>query len=315
MSETTNDANIVKVPTHFFQATVQDTLVHVFKCLFLWLGPATLALLSYQYLGNSYPLSSFLLCTLLLFVSAYGLHAAGLIGHDGTHFSLLDNPTQSALLGVTVASLVPLHMDMGFAVYHADHHRFTNTDKDPDHIFFSRFKTWVSRLFLARIMTSIRYSKATITLALNRWPKENAIRIGLKKDTLVALARYNLFVSGLFLSAYLFLTIRFPVEMLFLIWIPYILLVLISGLRPYIEHAGTGHDRLNNSRTWNSVTFDLLFRGVNYHLAHHLYPSVPAYKIKKLHIWLEKNQRLGSLQERHQSNTWLDVLKDSAKVM
>ncbi|HVJ64722.1 MAG TPA: fatty acid desaturase [Bdellovibrionota bacterium] len=291
-----------RLPKDILRPTVGGTTLAISKAFALWLVPAFASFLVWRSGWN--PWLAWPLLALLQFVAAHGLHAVGLIGHDGAHFALLRNPKRSAFLGVLVSAFVPFHMDMGFSVYHADHHRFTNSDRDPDAMFFSQFKNFWSRLFLARLAVSRRYAAATFRLALNRWPVDEPIHIGLKMEDLVSLARFNVFISLTILAAQVALFIKFPTLITFVTVIPTLLVILISGLRPYVEHAETGTEKGNNSRSWISPVFDLLYGGVNYHLAHHLYPSVPAYRIRELHGWLLANGKIN--ESSPLISTWKD---------
>jgi fatty acid desaturase len=58
-------------------------------------------------------------------------------------------------------------------------------------------------------------------------------------------------------------------------------------VRPYIEHAGTGVGLFQDARTYSSPLMTALFAGNNYHLEHHLYPSIPCYRLPALHRHLE----------------------------
>jgi fatty acid desaturase len=97
-----------------------------------------------------------------------------------------------------------------------------------------------------------------------------------------------------------------------LIVFPTLFTLLISGLRPHIEHAGTGQERFSQARSWISPTFDLVYGGINYHLAHHLYPAVPAYHIRRLHRWLSETGQLpaaGVHEIRSWAEYWEVVIK------
>lgn len=72
-----------------------------------------------------------------------------LVGHEGSHFNLHPNRMVSATWGVLTSALVPLHFDVGFSLEHVKHHRFANSDKDPDVKVFQKFNNVLSRLFLA----------------------------------------------------------------------------------------------------------------------------------------------------------------------
>lgn len=281
----------IKVPKKFFQVSNVETVIQVVKFFGLWLVPAVIALWIYG-LDISLYVKIFSILFLSYVGGAHGIQCVGLLGHEGTHFALHKNKLVSSWLGVFFASFVPFHFDLGFAIFHADHHRFTNTDKDPDHHFFNRFKTFWSRLFLARAAASNRYIVATIKMALGLWPKDQEVRIGLAMKDLRILAIGNIIFSTVILSSYIVLTWFFPAQMIIILWIPTFFTVLISGLRPFVEHTQTHAERGRDSRSWISTYFDWTYGGINYHQAHHLFPSVPSFKLKGLHNWLVANGRM-----------------------
>jgi fatty acid desaturase len=101
----------------------------------------------------------------------------------------------------------------------------------------------------------------------------------------------NILLSIIFTAFYAWICLLSPAFSL-AFGATFIFAILISGLRPYLEHAGTTHERFQSSRTWISPLFDYLYSGINYHLAHHLSPGVPAYRIKEFHQWLLNNNYL-----------------------
>lgn len=273
------------IPAEFHQIDMKKTILQSVKFFALWLIPGALA----YYLSDLNSIA-WSLVPFLALIGGHGLQCVALLGHEGTHFALHEDKWKSALAGIFLSSFVPFHMDTGFAVSHAEHHAFTNTDRDPDHIFFGQFKNFFSRLFLARIAASNRYLKMTLILAFNKWPKEKPLRLGLSMKQAVTLARVNILTSYAILAAYIALTFLFPKLMIFVLWIPFIVAMLISGLRPFVEHLGTESGRGNDSRSWISPVFDILYGSINYHQAHHLWPKVPSYNLKKLHFWVKENQ-------------------------
>ena len=68
--------------------------------------------------------------------------------------------------------------------------------------------------------------------------------------------------------------------------IPYLLSVPITGLRIYIEHTGTTGGIFCDTRTYSSLFYTCLLFGNNFHLEHHIYPRVPAYKLMRVHRFL-----------------------------
>jgi fatty acid desaturase len=242
----------------------------------------------------------FVLVPALVLLAGQGLHVFGIIGHDGMHFNLHRKRVVSAVTGILVSSFIPFHSDLGFALWHSRHHRWTNTDQDPDIAIFRRHRTFLTRLLLARPTASRQHLRETVRIAFGREPVK--VELPLSLAAVRSLARFNLLCSCAWLAAHVYVTLRWPAVGIFSIWLPYAATVMMSGIRPYVEHAGTGHDKFENSRTWSSPFFDFFFLGHNYHLAHHLVPRVPTYRLRSFHRWLE---RTGHFDGRalHQEST------------
>jgi fatty acid desaturase len=277
----------VPVPEKYFVIESNKTARQVFNAFALWLVPAVLSY--FAFINNENQYFGGVVVLLSAWISGHGLQCVALLGHEGTHFTLHKDRWTSAFMGVLLSSFAPFHMDVGFAISHAEHHAFTNTDKDPDHIFFGHFKNFWSRLLLARSAASRRYLFSTLKLAFGRWPPDHPIRIGLTSPELVRLARLNLLSSFSLLALYLTATFFFPVAMICILWVPFLIAMLISGLRPFVEHVETKVGRGHDSRSWISPYFDALYGSINYHQAHHLWPRVPAYNLKSLHHWMRDN--------------------------
>lgn len=222
----------------------------------------------------------------LIFLGSCALHNIGLLGHEGTHFTLAKKHYDSALIGTLFSAMVPFHFNTGFAVTHALHHWHTNTEKDPDLEVFLPFKNFWSRFFLARSKASRVYLKDTILLAMGKLPHPN--QVGLKDKELFKLAKINLFFSSLFLVIYGTLIFQYPTTFGLAFLLIYFTAVFLSGIRPYMEHVGTNSGDFSNSRTFSSPLLDYVYGTINYHLAHHMHPMVPAYNLPKLHQWMLK---------------------------
>jgi len=276
MSRISNEA----IPARFFKPEPLETVRSLAGALALWLVPGAALGVLVQFDGIPLALR-------VILSSAFAV-----LGHEGTHFNLHENRVTSARIGTLASALVPFHMNAGFAVLHGEHHRWTNTDKDPDAVFFAKFKTFASRFWLARVAASRRYQAETWKLALDRHPAGYRFTVGLTRPELVSLARLNLVAAYSALAAYAVFAWYAPLWATGVVFIPLAVTIPLSGLRPYFEHAGTGSGRYSRARTWASPVFDFLYRGVNYHLAHHLYPSVPAIKLGEFHRWLKAHGRI-----------------------
>lgn len=229
-----------------------------------------------------------LLAPLLIFFGSVALHNIALLGHEGTHFTLSADRYTSALIGTLCSAVVPLHFNTGFAVTHAIHHWHANTDNDPDLKIFSEFKNFFSRLFLARSKASRKYLMDTIELARGNMNYRN--QVGIKDELLFKLARINLVASGVMLAIYATAIFFYPGTFGASFVSIYVFAVLLSSLRPYMEHVGTDSGAYSNSRTFSNTLLDFTFGTINLHLAHHMYPQVPAYNLPSLNRWLLENE-------------------------
>lgn len=108
-------------------------------------------------------------------------------------------------------------------------------------------------------------------------------------DQLQNLARFNLFASLVVSFGYSLLVLFFPATFGIGLGLSYAGAILLSGIRPYLEHGGTSYNRSAVARTWSTPLSGLIFGNINYHQAHHLFPGVPAYRMVDLQKWLERN--------------------------
>jgi fatty acid desaturase len=111
------------------------------------------------------------------------------------------------------------------------------------------------------------------------------------------LAQLNLGFLLFWFTLYATIAVNRPVFALFAIALPILVLVPMSGLRGYLEHAGTGAGVFRDTRSWSHPAYRWLFFGNNFHLEHHLYPAVPCYNLPVVHRLLRDSgefERWGS---------------------
>ena len=268
------------IPSHLHKVSWLGTLGIITHALGLFVVPAILARLV---AGTDWSLGvQVLLIAPLALLAAQGLHMLAFLGHEGFHFSLHQNKVVSSVIGVVFSSLTPGHLDIGFAISHWNHHRHTNQPGDPDALVFRRYRNLASRVLLARVHAVNSYLRNAVLLALGR-PLPFTYKFPLKPHVVQKLAWLNLATSALFLALYAAIAVYDPLTGLVSVGLPAVLVILITGIRPYIEHAGTGQGALIEARTRTSFVFTALFLGTNYHLEHHLYPSVPCYRLPRVH--------------------------------
>lgn len=85
---------------------------------------------------------------------------------------------------------------LGLAVSHWTHHAYTNQEKDPDVHIFGKYKTFWSRLFLARLGASRTYLKTTLAIAFGKKINQE-ILLPFKLEEIKRMARVNLILSAI----------------------------------------------------------------------------------------------------------------------
>jgi fatty acid desaturase len=115
--------------------------------------------------------------------------------------------------------------------------------------------------------------------------------IGLRATTLMRFTSYFVLFHGLAWVA--FLTDRPVLWYWVFLWaIPLVTVFpLYVLLRQFIQHGNGGRGRLTNTRVFlgpSVVNFFLLPVGQDYHLPHHLFASIPHYRLRRLHRAMSK---------------------------
>ncbi len=242
-------------------------------------------------------------------------HALGILMHDGAHRRLF----KSRLLNDVVSeALLAWPIFLTTAAYrrtHFAHHRHVNTDDDPDFV-RKRTDAWrfpKSRRDLARLLL-----KDALGLSLPQWVLMVLALSGLvpaaeRRETLRArgplVARIAYY--GAALAAIAGLGVSREVLLYWLVpqWTWF---MVIMHVRSIAEHfAVENDDVLTITRTTYPSLLERLFvcpKNVNYHLDHHLYPSVPFYRLPDLHARLLESE---AFRERaHVTRTYLGVLRE-----
>lgn len=226
--------------------------------------------------------------------------ALGVMVHDATHYLLFTNRTVNDIasdlfLGFPIGLSTTLYRE-----HHFRHHRFTNTDDDPDWVNQHKDKDWIwpksRREALSLLVRSFfglnLYRVANVFISLS--PAMNLFRRPIDKNYPLR-ARVLFVVTGILIYAVLIGTgLIIPAILLYMI--PGLTLASVfNRLRATAEHVRvSGDHELNATRT---VLPTLLERvliapfGVNYHLEHHLYPSIPGPRLAEAHRLLMQDER------------------------
>ena len=198
-------------------------------------------------------------------MNVLALHMVGTVIHDACHGVAHQNRLVNALLGHGSAFLLCFSYPV-FARVHMQHHAHVNDpDNDPDHVVSTMGPLWIIN---ARFMYhEFFFFKRKL------WRKNELLEWCLARLSLglvVYLAyRYDL-LGYVFNFWFIPLAIVGLVLGLFFDYLPH---------RPFKER-----DRWKNARVYPSRLLNWLIMGQNYHLIHHLWPSVPWYYYERAYF-------------------------------
>jgi fatty acid desaturase len=206
--------------------------------------------------------------------------------HDCGHNSLFKSTKLNQFVG-TWLTAAPVFSDMQtYSRQHSIHHKDVGTAKDPDLSNYARYPITKQSLLrkVLRDLSGLTAFKFWFYILKTRTNSQSSL------VTNIALIRGLAVNLTLFLGCYLL-----NVAWVYLIWLlayntTYFLFLRIRHVG---EHAAvpnpTSKNMFKNTRTTLSSWWERLLvcpAYVNYHIEHHLLPSVPPYNLKKMHHWL-----------------------------
>jgi beta-carotene hydroxylase len=198
-------------------------------------------------------------CVFLMNVLA--LHLAGTVIHDASHNSAHRNRVVNAVLGHSSALILGFSFPV-FTRVHLQHHAHVNDpENDPDHFVSTGGPLWLiaARFFYHEVYFFQR--RLWRKWELLEWFL-GRLAVGLLVFTAVQLDFLG-YIFNYWFSPALVVGIALG---LFFDYLPH---------RPFEER-----DRWKNARVYPSGILNLLIMGQNYHLIHHLWPSIPWYRYK-----------------------------------
>jgi len=230
-----------------------------------------------------------LIYALAVIVIGSRINGLGGLMHDAAHYRAYENRQLNDLIGEILA--LPTSASMaGYRNTHFAHHRELNSEKDPDwqrNVGLKEFEFPAPRasvlMYFAQYLAGLKIGAALFGFHKN---KET-------RDVPAAVARARLvFFAGLLAAS---IALGFW-KLVLLYWIVPLLTVFLAirYLRNVAEHYAVEHENvLNESRTVLAPFWELWLIapwGLNYHLEHHLFPSVPCFQLKELHELLMTRQ-------------------------
>jgi len=197
--------------------------------------------------------------------------------HDGVHRSLLrDHPRLNEIVsGIAGAFLGPLVASTAFRYVHFKHHRLTNESADPDQ--------WSAQgRFLGRPLHWMTADLRYFVIILRDW---SGIPVRERRQMIVGVA-----LMAVILAACILLGHGWDALLYWLLPARLAILWLAFAFNYLPHHPHQVEQRHNpyaatNVRAGGEPLMRWLFLYQNYHLIHHLFPSVPFYRY--LNIWRE----------------------------
>jgi fatty acid desaturase len=214
-------------------------------------------------------------------------HALAVLMHDGAHRLLFADRRVNDLASDLLLAF-PLFISTAlYRKHHLAHHRWLNTERDPD---FNPAALERSTADWVRLFTgdALGLNLVKTVGTLDQFSLLPVLRGDREAARAMGRAHRDLFLGALVLLAVVLVTTGW--------WLPYLLLwivpmltalSMILRLRDMAEHVGCEQEAgLGGTRSVLAGAVErALFSPcrVNYHLAHHLYPSVPFYRLDELH--------------------------------
>jgi beta-carotene hydroxylase len=194
-------------------------------------------------------------------MNVLALHLAGTVIHDASHNAAHRNRIVNAVLGHGSALILGFSFPV-FTRVHLQHHAHVNDpENDPDHFVSTGGPLWLiaARFFYHEIYFFRR----------RLWRKYELL---------------EWFLGRFAVAALVFTACQFDfLGYIFNYWFSPALVVGIAlGLFfDYLPHRPfQARDRWKNARVYPGAILNLLIMGQNYHLIHHLWPSIPWYRYK-----------------------------------
>lgn len=224
--------------------------------------------------------------------------------HEAAHRTLFKTPKLNDMIGQYLLA-APFGGELhGYRRYHLKHHRYTQTEDDPDLVLSAPFP--VTRASMARKllrdvtgMTAIKQRAGQVVMAFG---KSQAF----KPSDLIQPAAAQIIIFTVFVLLG-FWWLYFALWLLpLLTWFQAVLRV-----RNIAEHALTelNSDPLRQARTTHAGLLARIFVApywVNYHIEHHAFMYVPCYNLPKAHALLRAKGRAAHMVL---SPNYADVLR------
>lgn len=233
-------------------------------------------------------------------------NALAVMMHESVHYRLLPNKKWNDWIGEIFAAWPILITVDGFRQTHFPHHRYVNTLQDPD---------WVRQTndmekFYPRSMSEV------VITTLKYWLGYYAIADLLEFQFEAKISRSVQIGRSIFYISILAMSIAFNFWLgLLMYWVVplFTFFIWVFYVRAIAEHSLQNYDDvLKKTRHVEANLFERLMiapSSIGVHIAHHLYPSIPFYNLKKVQNLLMQNPEYA--KRAHISKSYLSLIKES----
>ena len=259
---------------------------NIFALCFDW-GMMTLGLAIFYYFPG---LLTFLLSVVIIGSRQFAL---AVLAHEGAHNLLFSNSKVNDFTAQWLCAYPIFQDNRVYRPYHLKHHRFTETEEDPDLSLSAPFPI-TKKSFVRKVLRDLigltgfrRYSSSLSSILATEasGPLEKFQKVWHKL--------HGFLISNLIIFS--LISIFFHWSFYFLLWwLPaFTYYSLIIRIRNIAEHCVTpGNNGFDNTRTTRAtllVRFLMAPHRVNYHLEHHLFMMCPWYNLPKAHSMMLEN--------------------------
>ena len=264
----------------------KNDLRNIFALLFDW-GLMIIGL----YIFYNYP--SFLTFITSLVVIGSRQFALAVLAHDGAHNLLFSNSKINDFMSQWFCAYPIFQDNRVYRPYHLKHHRFTETENDPDLSLSAPFPI-TKKSFFRKVLRDItgvtgykRYSSSLVSV-LNTEANNTPEKIQKIWSKIHGFLIVNL-------TIFVLISLFSHWSLFFLLWwLPaFTYYSLIIRIRNIAEHCVTpGESDFDITRTTRAsliMRFLLAPHRVNFHLEHHLFMMCPWYNLPKAHSMMIEN--------------------------
>jgi fatty acid desaturase len=225
--------------------------------------------------------------------------------HDALHYTLFRNKLANWVFGILC--MLPIFATfVGFREDHIEHHRHNRSPKDPDSFTMGKrgvadFVLFYAYALIGGVLSFLHFN--FIYPVQKFGPRLWAIQIF---EVALKVAVYWVVIDWAVANDVLGKVLG--------LWLwPVLVLSLLNSMRFIAEHYGTPWDagQMAGTRTVISNPVNSFFwNNINWHIGHHVYPTVPWYNLQELHRVLEPQiQACGALVDKSYVGVYVDALR------